>query len=92
MLNWVVIDVGIVECTFWLRIGELIIRGKVNHAWERNLQSYLKHAFFDHRSKRGIFGNLLGFNEFWCVLSYKIMIKAPKISLVVKLYQFGAIS
>ena len=46
---------------------------------------------FDHRSKREIFDDLLDFNEVWCVLRYKIMIKALKIRLVVKLHQFGAI-
>ena len=46
---------------------------------------------FDHRSKREIFDDLLDFKEVWCVLRYKIVIKALEISLVVKIAQMGAI-
>ena len=66
-------DVDDVELCYWLRLGELVIKGKVNHAWERNLQSYisLEHIMFDHRFKWGNFCYLLDFNEVWCVLRYK---------------------
>ena len=39
---------------------------------------------FDHRSKREIFDDLLDFNEVWCVLRYKIGMRALIVGLVVK--------
>ena len=71
-------DVDDVELCCWLGVDELMTKGMVIHAWERNLQSYisLEHIMFDHRSKWGNFCDLLGFNEVWCVLKYKIVFKA----------------